>query len=140
MSTCSGDGCNCGSRSWNINNLGSDFYGYLCGDPIDLSEVSGKLGDENRFQGFQFIKYRISKGIWFLKQVYNLVINGQWESNRPYVTEIWTDESGKWKKIETHLDYPVDREQVISRIENGMSFLTSDQWDETIDYIKRNLK
>ena len=133
MSTCSGDGCNCGSRSWKIE---EDFN---CGYPSgDLSEVSGKLGDS--FQGFQFIKYRISKGIWFLKQVYNLVINGQWESNRPYVTEIWTDESGKWKKIETHLDYPVDREQVISRIEDGMEFLTKDQWNETIDYIKRNLK
>ena len=139
MTYCSGNNCN---RRWNLEDAHPHYTAGYPSEPVDGdTNVIGGEGEENgSWTGYSFIRYRVKKSIWFLKQVYNLIINGQWEPNRPYVMEMWSDESGNWKKLKTWIEFPLDKDTVIKRVENGMALLTGNQFTETVDYIKRNLK
>lgn len=48
--------------------------------------------------GYRITKTKENRAIHFLRQLYNLIINGEWESNRSIVIEMWQEEK-VWNKI-----------------------------------------
>jgi hypothetical protein len=48
--------------------------------------------------GYRITKVKERKIVWFFKNLYNLIIKGEWETEKSIIIEMWK-ENREWKKI-----------------------------------------
>jgi hypothetical protein len=48
--------------------------------------------------GYRITKVKERKIVWVFKNLYNLIIKGEWETEKSIIIEMWK-ENREWKKI-----------------------------------------